>query len=333
MKKNPRSPFRPRHSALLKRAREVLRIEGMAVLALAKRLDGHFAQAVERLLRCKGRVVVLGIGKSGLVGRKIAATLSSTGTPALFLHPAEGLHGDLGMIGEHDLALALSYSGETEELKQALAVIKHKRIPIIAMTGRQHSRLARLSDILLFVPVRKEACPYNITPTASTTAMLAMGDALAMCVMERRKFGKEDFARLHPAGTLGKLLTLRVADLMRRGKDNPVVRQEATVQQALAVMTRTRLGATNVVDARGKLVGFFTDGDLRRCLQDDPGMLKRRLSEVMTKDPITVSPDDMAGAAADLIKRYGVDNLPVRGKDGKPVGILDERDLLSEGLA
>lgn len=320
-------------SPTLRRARQVLRIEAEAVRGLTRVLDGRFTSAVERLLRCKGRVVVIGIGKSGLVGRKIAATLSSTGTPAIFLHPAEGLHGDLGMLTGQDLVLALSYSGETEELKKLLAAVKHLRVPVVAMTGRLHSRLARAADVVIPVPVRQEACPYNVAPTASTTAMLAMGDALAMCLMERRRFGKADFARLHPAGTLGKLLTLKVKDLMHSGRDNAVVRQDRSVQEALVEMTRTRLGATSVVDGRGRLVGFFTDGDLRRCLQRDPGMLRRRLSQVMTQDPVTVGPDDMASDAARLIKRYAIDNLPVQDQAGRPVGIIDERDLLSEGLA
>jgi arabinose-5-phosphate isomerase len=325
---------RPGQRAVLKRAREVLEIEAAAVKALAGRLDGRFPEAVERILACRGRVVVIGIGKSGLVGRKLAATLSSTGTPALFLHPAEGLHGDLGALTAQDLALVLSYSGETEEIRRLLAAVRGKGIPVLAMTGRPGSRLGRWADLTLPVPVAREACPYNITPTASTTAMLALGDALAMCLMQRRGFGMEDFARLHPAGTLGKLLTLRVKDLMHAGAQNPVIRQERTVQDALEVMTRTRLGATNVVDAKGRLVGFFTDGDLRRGLQRDPAILKVRLARVMTRDPLTAEPDMLAADALKLIKRFGVDNLPVQdARTRRPVGILDERDLLSEGLA
>lgn len=318
----------------IRRAREVLRIEADAVRGLIRRVDGRFAEAVDRLLPCKGRVVVIGIGKSGLVGRKLAATLSSTGTPSLFLHPAEGLHGDLGALTAQDVALVLSYSGETEEIKKLLASVRERGLPILAMTGRLHSRLARWADLVLHVPVSREACPYNITPTASTTAMLAMGDALAMCLMHRRGFGMEDFARLHPSGTLGKLLTLRVKDLMHSGAGNPVVEQHRTVQEALGEMTRTRLGATNVVDRKGKLVGFFTDGDLRRGLQKGSGLLKAKLMDVMTKSPVTTGPDMLAADALKLIKRFGIDNLPVADpRSGRPLGILDERDLLSEGLA
>jgi arabinose-5-phosphate isomerase len=275
----------------------------------------------------------MGVGKSGLIGRKLTATLSSTGTPSVFVHPAEGMHGDLGMLAAGDVVLALSYSGETEELKPILAALKANRLPIIAMTGRPQSMLGRAADVILNVAVEQEACPYNITPTASTTAMLAVGDALALLIMELKGFGERDFARLHPGGALGKRLTMRVSDLMHKGGNNPLVRQEKTVREALLVMTRTRLGAATVVDGKGRLAGVFTDGDLRRALQKDDGLLRRPIAQVMTRNPRTVSPDDLAAEVAPLFRRYGLDNFPVVDKSRRPVGLLDEKDLLEEGLA
>jgi arabinose-5-phosphate isomerase len=322
-----------KNSAVLKRARKVLEIEADAVRQQARRLNGSFEKAVELLCALSGRVAVIGIGKSGLVGRKIAATLSSTGTPAIFLHPVETLHGDLGMLTANDIVLALSYSGQTDEIKRALPHLRSQGLKIIAMTGRSDSPLAREADLLLSVPIREEACPYNITPTASTTAMLAVGDALAISAMERRGFGKDDFARLHPGGALGKGLSLLVGDLMRKGRDNPVSRTSDTVKTALAVMTRTGLGATSVVDGGGRLVGYFTDGDIRRLLPRDPKLLRRRLSEVMSRNPSTLRPDQKALEAARLIERRQIDNIPVVDpKNGRPVGILDERDILAAGL-
>jgi arabinose-5-phosphate isomerase len=315
-----------------RRALRTLRIESRAVADQTRHLDGGFLGAARCMARCQGRVVVMGIGKSGLIGRKLAATLASVGTPAFFVHPTESLHGDLGMFAAGDAVLALSYSGETEEMKKILGLIRQRRLPLIAMTGRPHSALGRMADHVLDVSVRQEACPFNITPTASTTAMLAVGDALALLVMELKGFGEEDFARLHPGGALGKRLTLRVSDLMHTGAGNPLVRQERTVREALLVMTRTRLGAASVVDARGRLVGVFTDGDLRRGLQKDALLLARALSRVMTRRPRTVSPDLLAVDAAGLFRRFRLDNFPVVDRRGRPVGVLDEKDLLDEGL-
>jgi arabinose-5-phosphate isomerase len=313
-------------------ARRTLQIEARAVARQVEHLDAAFFLAAERLALPRGRVVVMGIGKSGLIGRKLAATLSSTGTPAYFVHPVEGLHGDVGMVRAGDTVLALSHSGETEELKRILAPLRERKAFLIAMTGRPLSPLGRAADLLINTAVPGEACPYNITPTASTTAMLAMGDALALVVMERRGFNREDFARLHPAGLLGKKLTLRVGDLMHQGSQNPLVPETRRVQTALAVMTRTRLGAASVVDARGRLVGVFTDGDLRRKLQKDAGLLGKTLAQVMTRRPRTVSPEDLAADVAPLFRKFGLDNFPVVDRRGRPVGVLDEKDLLEEGL-
>jgi arabinose-5-phosphate isomerase len=322
-------------SSVLRRARQVLEIEAQAVRDQLRHLDAGFSGAVQSLHAATergGQIVVMGIGKSGLVGRKIAATLSSTGSPAVFFHPAEGLHGDLGMIRPRDGVLALSASGETEEIRKILPLLKEKGLVLVAMTSERKSRLARAADHVVCSHVRQEACPLNLAPTASTTAMLALGDALAMALMERKGFKPSDFARLHPGGSLGKRLLLTVKDLMRTGRQNPVVRSDRTVQEALLEMTRTRLGATHVVDAKGFAVGFFTDGDLRRHLQKDALVLKSRLALVMTKNPKTIRPEQSLHEALEIIKAYGFDNLPVVDGKGRPVGILDERDLLSEGV-
>jgi arabinose-5-phosphate isomerase len=317
----------------LESARRILAVEAAALARLARRADGSFVKAARLMARARGRVVVMGIGKSGLIGRKLAATLSSTGTPSFFVHPTEGMHGDLGMLTKGDVVLALSHSGETEELKNVLPFITSRRIPLIALTGRLDSSLAKSAAVTVDVSVEREACPFNITPTASTTAALAAGDALALLVMEMKGFKPEDFARLHPAGTLGKRLTLTVGDLMHRSADNPVIRQDRPVREALEVMTRTRLGAASVVDGRGRLVGVFTDGDLRRGLQKDPGLVHRRLAEVMTRRPKTLSPELMAVDASPLFRRMRIDNFPIVDRAGRPVGILDEKDVLDEGLA
>lgn len=314
------------------RVLRTLRVEARAVAQQARHVDGRFYKAAQLFKNCAGRVVVMGVGKSGLIGRKLAATLSSTGTPSIFVHPAESLHGDLGMLTRGDVAFVLSHSGETEEFKKILPLLRVRGVAIVAMTGRPQSTLGRSADVLINVSVKEEACPYNITPTASTTAMLAMGDALALLVMELKGFDKNAFARLHPGGALGKRLTLRVADIMHKGQENPVVRQEKKVHESLWVMTRTRLGAASVVDKRGRLMGVFTDGDLRRGLQKDPDLLNKPLSRVMTRRPRTVSPDHLAADVAKLFRVHRLDNFPVVDKQGKPVGILDEKDLLEEGL-
>ena len=277
-------------------------------------------------------MVVLGVGKSGLIGRKITATLASTGTPATFVHPSEGMHGDLGMITPHDVVLALSLSGETDELKRLLPFLKALEVPLVALTGRPQSRLGRASTVTLRVIVKREACPYNLTPTTSSTAMLAMGDALAMAVMETRGFKAEDFARLHPGGVLGKRLLWTVRDVMHKGRENPVVRADQPVRQALQVMTRTRMGAASVVNGAGKLIGYFTDGDFRRLAPNDSTILSRVIRDVMTRKPHVLEPDIRLGDAADQLRRFRCDNMPVVDGQGRPIGLLDERDLLSEGL-
>jgi arabinose-5-phosphate isomerase len=238
----------------------------------------------------------------------------------------------LGMITPRDVVLALSFSGETDELKRLLPSIRAMGVPLIAMTGRVYSRLAKTATVVLPVKVKREACPYNLTPTTSTTAMLALGDALALAIMDTRGFKAEDFARLHPGGTLGKRLLWTVGDIMHRGRENPVIRAAQTVREALGVMTRTRMGATSVVSAQGRLVGYFTDGDFRRLAPQDPGILTKPMQKVMTPRPHVLKVDIRIGEAADQLRRYRCDNMPVVDEKYKPVGLLDERDLLSEGL-
>jgi len=318
--------------ALLKRIKDVIRLEADIVKAQIRGVNQRFVEAIRLITRCNGRVVVLGVGKSGLIGRKITATLASTGTPSTFVHPSEGMHGDLGMITPRDVVLALSFSGETEELKRLLPSIQAMQVPLIALTGRPHSRLARAATVSLLVKVKREACRYNLTPTTSTTAMLAVGDALAMAIMDARGFREEDFARLHPGGILGKRLLWTVKDVMHRGRGNPVVRENQLVREALQIMTRTRLGATSVTANGGRLVGYFTDGDFRRLAPHDPHILQKKVKDVMTARPHVVASDTRIGDAAELLRRYRCDNLPVVDGKGHPIGLLDERDLLAEGL-
>ena len=310
-------------------ARQVIDIEKEALNLSHKSLDEQFIKAVDVIANCKGRVVVLGIGKSGIIGRKISATLASTGTPSFFVHPVEALHGDLGMITPGDVILAISFSGQTEEINKILPSLERRKLTIISMTGHPHSKLALMSDIHLTVHIAREACPYNLAPTASTTATLAVGDALAICLMKIKHFEKRDFAQFHPGGSLGKLLTQQVKDVMRTGKNNPTVGQTATVKDALFVMTQTgAAGACSVVDKKGKLLGYFTDGDLRRILQTGANVINKKITEVMTKNPYHILDTVPAIDAAKMIHQPRVDNLPVLDKTGKVVGIIDEKDLI-----
>lgn len=317
---------------IIKRAREVIGVEAQAVRDQIGHIDGNFVRAVERIAGCSGRVVVMGVGKSGLIGRKIAATMSSLGIPSVFLHPAECLHGDLGMIMANDLVIVLSYTGETDEIKKVLPVIRNFGIPVIVISGRPAAQAWRQADIIINSKIRKEACPYNLAPTSSTSAMLALGDALALAASEKKGFKRETLARFHPSGGLGKKLTVRARDIMHAGASNPMINEGRTVHEALLVMTRTRLGAANIVDRSGRLVGFFTDGDLRRQLQKDKALLSRKLRDVMTRSPLTITPDTLAADAAVILKKHRFDNIPVVSANGKPVGIVDERDLLAEGI-
>ncbi|MDR1696290.1 MAG: KpsF/GutQ family sugar-phosphate isomerase [Endomicrobium sp.] len=314
-------------------AKETLEAEAQAVERQIKHLDSGFLKAARLIKNCKGRVLVMGLGKSGLIGRKISATMSSVGIPSAFIHPSESLHGDIGMVMKGDAVIMLSYSGETDEIKKVLPVLRKMKTDVIVMTGKTKAAVWQDCKYIIDCSVEKEACPYNLAPTASTTAMLAMGDALALTVSDLKGFKKENLALFHPLGAIGKKLTMQVKDIMRKGSANPVVKENAAVEDALLVMTGTRVGATSVIDKNGKITGFFTDGDLRRHLQRDGKILKRKISEVMTKVPRTITPDMMAVDAARILKEYNIDNIPVVSKNNKPLGILDQGDLLAEGIS
>ncbi len=316
----------------IQRAIDTLNIEAEAIKEQIKHLDEQFIKAVSLIENISGRVVIIGLGKSGHIGRKIAATMASIGVPAIYLHPAECLHGDLGMIMNNDVVIMISYSGETEEIKQVLPVIHKMNVKIIAITGKIKSEVWKDCEAIIDSSVQKEACPYNLAPTSSTTALLALGDALALVISERKGFKKEDFAIFHPLGAIGnkiKRLTMQVKEIMRKGKANPIVNDTSSVQDALLVMTGTRIGATSVVDKDGKLVGFFTDGDLRRQIQLYDNLLKKNISEVMTKNPSTLTPNMLVVDAQKILQEKNIDNIPVIDEENKPIGILDERDLFS----
>jgi arabinose-5-phosphate isomerase len=316
-------------AAIADAGRRVIAIEAAAISALGARIDGDFSRAVQLILHCRGRVVVSGIGKSGHIARKIAATMASTGTPAFFVHPAEASHGDLGMITAEDVVVALSNSGETEELLTVLPVVKRKGVPLVAMTGNPRSSLARLADVHLDVAVDAEACPLNLAPTASTTAALVMGDALAVALLEARGFTADDFAASHPAGQLGRRLLVRIEDVMHTGAEMPCVRPDASVIEALVEMTAKRLGMTAVVDAEGRLHGVFTDGDLRRALDDASLDLRATpVAALMTRHPRTIGPKQLAIEAARLMETHKINALLVTTEDGRLLGALNFHDLL-----
>ncbi len=320
----------PSHSLAL--AREVLRIEAVAVDALADRLDAEFHQAMQVILACRGRVVVTGMGKSGHIASKIAATLASTGTPAFFVHPAEASHGDLGMITHEDVVLALSNSGESAELIAILPLIKRRGAKLIGMSGNPASTLARESDVHLNAAVDKEACPHNLAPTASTTAALALGDALAVTLLDARGFTAEDFARTHPGGSLGRKLLMHVRDVMHAGDALPVVRDDAPLKDALLEMTRKGLGMTAIIDDSNRVTGIFTDGDLRRALEITIDLHAATLADLMSRHPKTIGPDQLAAEAVEKMQNLKINGLLVVDAAGKLVGALNMHDLLKAGV-
>ena len=317
---------------LLETARRALSIEARAVEALLDRLDGRFAAACRLCLQCQGRVVVTGMGKSGHVARKIAATLASTGSPAFFLHPAEASHGDLGMITRTDVVLALSNSGETPEVLLLLPHLKRLAVPLIAMVGRSDSTLGRASSAILDVSVSEEACTLNLAPTASTTAALAMGDALAVAVLEARGFTKQDFARSHPGGALGRQLLLHVEELMHTGKDLPRVGPHTRLGDGLLEMSRKGLGMTVVADEEERILGVFTDGDLRRALDRQVDVHTAMMREVMTSPCKTIGPQELAAEAVHLMEMHRITALPVADEEGRLVGALHVHDLFRAGV-
>jgi arabinose-5-phosphate isomerase len=325
----PPAPIDLNPDVITRSARTVIATEAAAVEALEARIGPTFVEACRLILGCKGRVVVSGMGKSGHIGRKIAATLASTGTPAFFVHPGEASHGDLGMILPQDVVLAISYSGETDELLLILPVIKRQGIPLIAITGRPGSSLATQADVHLDGSISNEACPLGLAPTTSTTVALVLGDALAIALLEARGFTSDDFARSHPAGALGRRLLLHIGDVMHTGDDVPRVSPDASLTAALVEMTRKHLGMTAVVDAEQRLLGVFTDGDLRRALDDEGVDLRgATVAELMTRGPKTIGADKLAAEAAQLMEKYQIHALLVVDDEQHVVGALNIHDLL-----
>ena len=323
-------PASPEH--LLALARQVLDIEAAALHTLSTRLDAGFAEAVRLILACSGRVVVSGMGKSGHIGSKIAATLASTGTPAFFMHPGEASHGDLGMITHNDVVLALSNSGESNEIVSIVPLIKRRGAKLIAMTGNPASTMAREADVHLDAGVDKEACPLNLAPTASTTAALALGDALAVALLDARGFSADDFARTHPGGSLGRRLLVHVRDVMHSGDALPKVGQDAALKAALFEMTQKGLGMTAVVDTTGKVTGLFTDGDLRRALEHPLDLHRAKIADLMTPNPKTIRADELAVAAVEKMETLKINGLLVVDEDNTLVGALNMHDLLKAGV-
>ncbi len=330
--KKPTPPSQQEMTQMIELGQAVIETEAAAVSALIPRLDGGFAQACHYLLNCRGRIVVIGMGKSGHIGNKLAATLASTGSPAFFVHPGEASHGDLGMITADDVVLALSNSGETGELLVILPLLKRLGVPLIAMTGKPHSTLARESEVHIDVSVDKEACPLGLAPTSSTTAALVMGDALAVALLQARGFTAKDFALSHPGGSLGRRLLLHVRDIMHSGEALPSVTLEATLHQALEVMSVKGLGMTAVVDHEGRLAGVYTDGDLRRTLNQPIDIHKISVEEVMTRDCKRVPPEMLAAEALQLMDENKINGLLVVDEEQRLIGAFNMHDLLRAGV-
>ena len=322
------------HTEILDAARKVIQIEADAVATLSARLDEDFAKAVEMILACSGRVVVTGMGKSGLICQKMAATMASTGTPTIFLHPAEGVHGDLGMLMRGDIVIAVSNSGETEEITRILPLIKRMGLPLIAMAGNSGSTLARAGDVFLDISIKEEACPLQLAPTASTTVTLVMGDALAVALLLQRGFREEDFALYHPGGALGKRLLLRVEDLMHVGEAVPIVSADTPLKDALYVISSKKLGITGVVDDQGALIGVFTDGDLRRKIEQGIEVLNRPICKLMSGKSKRILHTNLAAKALQRMEEHTITSLFVFDSEEsqKPVGIIHLHDLLKAGI-
>lgn len=318
--------------SLRRQARQILKSEADAIRRLIPRIGKSFEAALELLYGCPGRVILSGMGKPGFIARKISATFASTGTPSLYLHPAEAFHGDLGMVTSRDVVIVLSHSGETEEIVRLLSPLKKRGVKIIAMTGNPRSALARNADVVLDISIDREACPLGLAPSTSTAVSLAMGDALALTLSKKKGFREEDFAQLHPGGDLGRRL-LRVKDLMRKGKAHPIVRETTPVKQALFAITRARAGSCSVVDGKRKLVGIFTDGDLRRQLRENGGeILFQPIQEVATRNPFVIRQERLAAEALHLLREKKIDEIPVVDRRGRVVGLLDVQDLLKAGF-
>jgi arabinose-5-phosphate isomerase len=313
-------------------AKKVLKIERDALSDLMKKVGAAFEKAVNAMYCTKGRVIVTGMGKPGFIAQKISATLSSTGTPSLYLHPAEALHGDLGRVTKDDVILALSNSGETEEIVKFLPIVKKIGAKLIAMVGNTRSTLAKNADHVIDASVKREACSLGLAPTTSTTAMLALGDAIAVALLDKKGFREKDFAFFHPGGILGKRLLLSVGDIMRKGRDNPIVNERMTVKKVLLSITKARAGCASIVDSRGALTGIFTDGDLRRHIERSPGLINKKVKDVMTKNPVTIKKERLAAEAFNILRSRKIDEIPVVDAAHRPVGLVDVQDLLKAGL-
>ncbi len=319
-------------SELINSAKDVFEIEANSVLKLKERVNENFVRAIDLIYASKGKVVVTGMGKSGLVGRKIASTLCSTGTPAVFLHPAESTHGDSGIISRNDVVIAISNSGETQELLNLLPLIMRFGVPLIGVTGGVSSTLAQKSDVVLDISVEKEACPLNKAPTASTTATLAMGDAIAVCLLKKRGFSYEDFLLYHPSGSLGKGILYKVGELMIKGDSLPIISQEVSFSDAIKFVSEKRLGATLLVDENLKLKGVLTDGDIRRAVIKHPDVRNLKVKEVMTLNPKTIGIDELCAKALSIMEKYSITSLAVVDKNNVPIGLLHIHDLLRAGV-
>ncbi|MBU0759903.1 MAG: KpsF/GutQ family sugar-phosphate isomerase [Candidatus Omnitrophica bacterium] len=317
---------------LKQRAKQVLKIESDSIKRLISRINKDFEKAVNLIFASKGRVVVTGMGKAGIIGEKISATLASTGTPSLWMHSAEAIHGDLGRVKKEDLIIAISNSGETEETIRLIPHIKKIGARLIAITGNMRSTLAKNSDAVLDVSIKEEACPLGLAPMASTTTMLAMGDALCAALIDKRGFKKSDFAFLHPGGSLGKQLLLKVEDIMRKGPSNPIVKENVKVKDVLLKITTARAGSATVVDKKGRLAGIFTDGDLRRHLEEGLDLSKKKVKDVMTKKPKAMKKGALAVEALKVLQDYRIDEIPIVDEKGRAIGLVDVQDLLKAGL-
>ena len=319
-------------SKIKMRAKRVLNIEAKAILELAKRIDNNFEKVINFLEKIKGRVIVTGMGKPGFIAQKVSATLSSTGTPSLYLHPAEALHGDLGRVTKEDCVVAFSNSGETEEIIKLLPIIKKIGARVIAIVGNTKSTLAKNADFILDTSVKKEACSLGLAPTTSTTAMLAMGDTLSISLLDKKGFKEKDFALYHPGGSLGKRLLLMVEDIMRVGRANPIVKEDAKVKDVLLKITKSRAGSASIVNKKGVLIGLFTDGDLRRHLGGKVNIANKKIKEIMTKSPTTITKDKLAAEAFQILRSKKIDEIPVVDEKKHPIGLLDVQDILKAGL-
>jgi len=317
---------------IIKWAKEVLDIEKKGIDSLSNSLDNNFLKAINVIFCCRGRIVVTGMGKAGIIGQKFSATLSSTGSSSFWLHPAEAVHGDLGSVKEDDVIIVLSYSGETDEIKCLVPFIKRLGAKIVAITGNIKSNLAYYSDGLINVKVDKEACALGLAPTTSTTAMLAICDAVSVVLQKLKGFKEKDFAMFHPRGSLGRKLLFKVKDAMRRGKSNPIVIEDTLVKEVIVKITSSHAGAAAVVNAKGLLTGIFTDGDLRRNLEKYPDLLKKKVKTVMTCNPVTVCEDELASSVLKILEKKKIDEVPVVNKNGHPVGMLDIQDLMAVGV-